>query len=67
MDAVKLDEQVVRSWVFDATINDSGSLVLLPDNGSGDVDWETGAEFRLECMQCFGQFPVPEGAQVDFD
>ena len=62
----KLVEEVVRSWVFDATTSDSGSLVIVADGESDDVDWESGANLRFECMQCFGQFPVPEGADVDF-
>lgn len=63
----KLVEEVVRSWVFDAKITESGSLALLADSGSDDVDWESGANLRFECMQCFGQFPIPEDADVDFD
>lgn len=62
----KLIEEVVRSWVFDAKMSDSGSLVIVAEGESDEVDWESGANLRFECTQCFGQFPVPEGADVDF-
>jgi hypothetical protein len=62
----KLIEEVVRSWIFDAGRDESGSLVLIADGGSDDVDWGSGANLRFECMQCFGEFAVPEGVRVDF-
>lgn len=63
----KLIEEVIRSWLFVPKRADDGSLVLVADTGADDVDWESGNELRFECMQCFAQFPVPEGVQVDFD
>lgn len=62
----KLVEEVVRSWVFEAKIGQGGSLILLADGESDEVDWESGTNLRFECMQCFGQFPVPNDVALDF-
>lgn len=63
----KLIEEVVRSFVLDAEIDGSGTLFLRADVESDEVDWESGTNLRIECMQCFGEFAIPEGADVDFD
>jgi hypothetical protein len=62
----KLVEEVVRSWIFSARQED-GKLSLVADTNSDKVDWESGTNLRFECMECFGQFPVPEDVQVDFE
>jgi hypothetical protein len=62
----KLVEEVVRSWVFEAKRAADGSIEIIADGESDQVDWESGANLRFECMQCFGQFPLPDGAAVDF-
>jgi hypothetical protein len=41
--------------------------MLVADTGTDKVDWESGMGFRLECMQCFKEFPLPEGFEIDFD
>lgn len=62
----KLVEEVVRSWPF-AAVDDGGVLRLTADTSSESVDWESGTNLRVECMQCFGSFAVPEKASVNFD
>jgi hypothetical protein len=59
----KLVEEVVRSWEFTAT-RDSGVLRLRANASDESVDSESGTNIRIECMQCFESFPVPEGAEV---
>ena len=63
----RLIEEVVRSWIFSAELNDAGTLLLTADSNSDEVDWESGGTYRFECLQCFGEFPVPEGTKVDFE
>jgi hypothetical protein len=63
----KLVEQVTRSWVFSAEIDGEGNLFLRGDSNSDDVDWESGRGMRFECMQCFGEFPLPASATVEID
>lgn len=63
----KLIEEVIRSWLFVPKRKEDGSLVLIADTVTDKVDWESGNDLRFECMQCFAQFPVPEGVEVDFD
>src|SRR5690349_9471109 len=63
----RLIEEIVRSWIFSAEIGVDGALVLTADPGSDEVDFESGAEYRFECLQCFGEFPVPESARVEFE
>jgi hypothetical protein len=61
----RLIEVVVRSWELDAL--QDGSVLRLTANASSDsADWESGTNLRLECMQCFESFAVPEGAEVEF-
>ncbi|HEY0140698.1 MAG TPA: hypothetical protein VGF48_07370 [Thermoanaerobaculia bacterium] len=62
----KLIEEVVRSWEF-AAVQDGNVLRLTADASSDSTDWESGTDFRIECMQCFGSFAVPVGAEVDFE
>jgi hypothetical protein len=62
----KLIEEVVRSWEFAATTDD-GVLRLTADTSNDSVDWESGTNLRIECMQCFGSFAVPERAAVAFE
>jgi hypothetical protein len=62
----KLIEEVVRSWEF-AVAEVDGVLRLTVDTSSDSVDWESGTNLRVECMQCFGSFPVPETAAVVFE
>jgi DNA-directed RNA polymerase subunit RPC12/RpoP len=62
----KLVERVVRSFMFAGDVGPAGSISLLADVDTDEVDWESGDEMKLECMQCFGDFPVPHGVSVDF-
>ena len=62
----KLIEEVVRSWEFRAERID-GALVLSANVVDESVDWEGGTNLRIECMQCFESFPIPEGAEVGFE
>jgi sarcosine oxidase delta subunit len=62
----KLVEEVVRSWEF-AVVGDGGVLRLTADASSDSTDWESGTNLRIECMQCFGSFPVPGNAAVVFE
>jgi hypothetical protein len=62
----KLIEEVVRSWEF-AAVRDASVLRLTADESSDSTDWESGTNLRIECMQCFGSFAVPEGAEVEFE
>jgi hypothetical protein len=62
----KLIEDVVRSWEFTAARQ--GDELLLSANASDEsVDWQSGANLRIECMQCFESFPMPAGARVHFE
>lgn len=63
----KLIEEVVRSFAFAGRREADGGLFLIADVETDSVDWESGSDLRIECMQCFGDFPIPEGAGVDFD
>ncbi len=63
----KLVENVIRSFAFAGTKDPDGGLSLVADVETDDVDWESGSDLRLECMQCFGDFPLPDEAGVDFD
>lgn len=59
----KLIEEVVRSWEFKAVRQ--GEMLLLTANAADEsVDGESGSNLRIECMQCFESFPIPEGAEV---
>jgi hypothetical protein len=62
----KLVEEVVRSWAFAAADVD-GQLRLTADTSSELIDWESGTNLRVECMQCFGSFHLPENASVAFE
>ncbi|HEX7150224.1 MAG TPA: hypothetical protein VF618_01965 [Thermoanaerobaculia bacterium] len=62
----KLIEEVVRSWEFRA-VRDEAGLRLTADAADESVDWESGTNLRIECMQCFASFPIPEGAEVVFE
>lgn len=62
----KLVEEVVRSWEFTAAQNGL-TLRLTADASSDSLDWESGTNPRIECMQCFGTFAVPEGTEVQFE
>jgi hypothetical protein len=61
----KLIEEVVRSWEFEA-VKRNGKLALTANVVDEQVNWEGGAERRIECMQCFESFPIPEAAEVVF-
>lgn len=63
----RLVEEVVRSWTFEAHPAEGGTLVLIADASNDEVDWESGTNLRFECVQCFGQFPLPENAKVEFE
>ena len=58
----KLIEEVVRSWEFTAA-DDGGRLRLTANACDESVD----SEHRIECMQCFQSFAIPEGADVRFE
>jgi hypothetical protein len=62
----KLIEEVVRSWEF-AAANDGGVLRLTAAASDESVDRESGTNLRIECMQCFESFPLPEGAEVQIE
>ena len=62
----KLIEEVVRSWEFDAR-HDGGTLRLTANAADESVDWESGTNLRIECMQCFASFAIPERAEVAFE
>lgn len=62
----KLIEEVVRSWEFTAA-NGVDGLLLVANVVDEAVDWESGTDLRIECMQCFESFGMPEGAQVHFE
>lgn len=62
----KLVEEVVRSWEF-AAVRDGDVLRLTANAVDESVDWESGTNLRIECMRCFGSFPVPEKAAVAFE
>jgi hypothetical protein len=61
----KLIEEVVRSWEFAAEAA-GDSVTLTADSESDSVDWESGTNLRVECMQCFEAFPLPENPSVSF-
>jgi hypothetical protein len=63
----KLVEEVVRSFEFSVQVDVDGWLFIEADVETDEVDWESGSGVRLECISCFGQFPVPDGADIDFD
>jgi hypothetical protein len=63
----RLIEEVVRSWVFDPRRGADGAFTLVADTSSDEVDWESGTNLRFECGQCFGEFALPDGAQVEFE
>ena len=63
----KLVEDVVRSFEFSADLDENGALDIFGDVETDSVDWESGCNLRIECMACFGQFALPENANVDFD
>jgi hypothetical protein len=61
----KLIEEVVRSWEFTAMRHGDG--VLLAANAADEaLDGESGTNLRIECMQCFESFAIPEGVEVRF-
>ncbi len=62
----KLVEEVVRSWEF-AAVQGGATLRLTADASSDSMDWESGTNLRIECMQCFGSLPIPAGAEVQFE
>ena len=61
----KLVEDVVSSWEFEASQRD-GKLVLTANAVDEQVDWGE-RNRRIECMQCFESFPIPEAAEVVFE
>ncbi|HUP44138.1 MAG TPA: hypothetical protein VM779_01360 [Thermoanaerobaculia bacterium] len=63
----KLIEEIVRSWVFAAERAGDGKISITADTYSDSVDRESGSNLRLECMQCFGEFALPDDARVDWD
>lgn len=62
----KLVEEVVRSWEFKA-VQLGGTLMLTAHSADESVDWESGTNLRIECMQCFQSFAIPDGAELVFD
>lgn len=63
----KLVEDVVRSFEFTASLDADGRLAIVADTDSDSVDWESGHKQRLECMACFGDFPLPNDTDVDYE
>src|SRR5205814_8883855 len=59
-------EEVVRSFEFSAVIDNAKRLFIAADVESDEVDWASGKDLRIECMSCFAQFPIPDGADIDF-
>lgn len=62
----KLVEDVVRSFEFVVEVDVDGMLHLIADVETDSVDWESGQNMRIECMECFGDFDLPENADYDF-
>lgn len=63
----RLIEDVVRTFPLSAERRADGVLILTGDAQDDAVDWESGTNLRMECAQCFGEFPLPDGAVVDFE
>lgn len=65
----KLIEEVVRSWEFRA--KRTVQALVLSANAVDELvdwqDWQSATNLRIECMQCFPSFPIPEGAEVVFE
>lgn len=62
----KLVEEIVRSWEFYA-LHVDGVLRLTADTSNGSADRKDGTNLRLECMQCFELFAIPEKVAVSFE
>jgi hypothetical protein len=62
----RLVEEVVRSFSFSAVPCENGVLSIVGNASDDSVDWESGRNLRFECVQCFGEFPLPETARLDF-
>jgi hypothetical protein len=62
----RLMQEVVQTWEFAAS-RSGRTLLLIADTDTDKVYWESGIDLRIECTQCYGSFPIPEGAQVDFE
>ena len=62
----KIIEEVTRSWEF-AAEQENGRVLITADTSTDAVDWESGTDLRVECMQCFESFALPQGAEVDFE
>lgn len=60
-------EFVIRSWKFYAEKNSRDHLLIVGDSATDMVDWESGTGIQFECMSCFAHFPLPDGAEVDFE
>jgi hypothetical protein len=63
----RLIENVLRSFLFVPKRYEEGAVLLVADTDTDKVDWESGTGFRLECMQCFKEFALPEGFEIDFE
>ena len=63
----RLVEDVPRLWLFSAVVDLTGTLRITADARRDQVDWEGGTNLRFACMSCFGDFPLPERASVDFE
>ncbi|HSP13391.1 MAG TPA: hypothetical protein VLV78_01415 [Thermoanaerobaculia bacterium] len=62
----RLIEEVVRSFMFSAEVDEKGKLELIADTETDAVDWESSSNLRFECMACFAQFAIPDEVSVDF-
>lgn len=63
----KLVENVLRSFMFAASVDKNGVVSLRADVETDDVDWDSGTGMRLQCVQCGREFEVPENSSIDFD
>lgn len=57
----------MRTWEFVATLQKNERLAVVGDTDSDSLDWESGTNLRFECVECFGQFPLPKDIDVDFE
>jgi hypothetical protein len=62
----RIIEDVPRAWVF-IPKRAAECVIAAVDASRDHVDWESGFNPRIECMQCLAQFPLPAGLVVEFE
>ncbi len=63
----RLVEDVRRSWPFEPKRCDDGGMLAVVDAASDRIDWQNGANRRLACMACLGEFPIGQECQIAFE